>query len=60
MAIADHSTARDGTRRREWARAAAWGVLGMLGLLLLYFGALAMLTDHFGVPRNDVRFDRFQ
>lgn len=23
-------------------------------------GALAMLTDHFGVPRNDVRFDRFQ
>lgn len=23
-------------------------------------GALAMLTDGFGVPRNDVRFDRFQ
>ncbi len=44
MAIADHSTARDGTRRREWARAAAWGVLGMLGLLLLYFGVLGAVS----------------
>ncbi|MEB2353134.1 MAG: hypothetical protein OZ924_17205 [Burkholderiaceae bacterium] len=44
MTIVDQSTTRDGTRRREWVRAAASGVLGMLGLLLLYFGVLGAVS----------------